>query len=202
VFNLGAPEVLVIAVLALLVLGPQRLPDAARQIGSFMGEIRKLSSGFQRELKTAFDEETETAARARGAAVTNPATVDDPEAAPPMIGSMQPVDADLPTLADQGAEAADADAAGRTNGRDPVVVTTPTQRAAARKAAATKAAPAKRATPAKKAAPAKRPAAAKKAAPAKPTKRAAPVAKAAPAKRAAPAKKAAPAKRAADKAAG
>ena len=33
VFNVGGPEVLVILLLALIVLGPQRLPDAARQLG-------------------------------------------------------------------------------------------------------------------------------------------------------------------------
>lgn len=69
-FNLGAGEVLVIMLLALIVLGPQRLPDAARQIGKFMGEIRRMSSGFQQELKTAFDDESEAKARARGAAAT------------------------------------------------------------------------------------------------------------------------------------
>ena len=36
VFNLGGPEVLVILLLALIVLGPQRLPDAARQVGRVM----------------------------------------------------------------------------------------------------------------------------------------------------------------------
>src|SRR5688572_21103178 len=42
--------------LALIVLGPQRLPDAARQVGKAMGELRRLSSGFQAELKQALDE--------------------------------------------------------------------------------------------------------------------------------------------------
>ena len=70
-FNLGAGEVLVIMLLALIVLGPQRLPDAARQIGKFTGEIRRLSSGFQQEMKSAFEAETEAAARARGAEVTD-----------------------------------------------------------------------------------------------------------------------------------
>jgi sec-independent protein translocase protein TatB len=55
-FNVGGGEVLVIALIALIVLGPQRLPDAARQVGKAMGELRRLSSGFQNELKTAFDE--------------------------------------------------------------------------------------------------------------------------------------------------
>lgn len=55
-FNVGGGEFLVIALIALIVLGPQRLPHAARQVGKAMGELRRLSSGFQSELKTAFDE--------------------------------------------------------------------------------------------------------------------------------------------------
>src|SRR5687768_8420145 len=62
--------------LALVVLGPQRLPEAAKQVGRFMGEIRKISSGFQHELKTAFEAETEAAARERGAAVARPEEVE------------------------------------------------------------------------------------------------------------------------------
>ena len=38
-FNIGGGEVLVIALIALIVLGPQRLPDAARQVGKAMGEL-------------------------------------------------------------------------------------------------------------------------------------------------------------------
>ena len=97
-FNLGAGEVLVILLLALIVLGPQRLPDAARQVGRFMSEIRKLSSGFQNELRTAFDDETEAAARRRGGAVTQathesgaPAAPATP-AAPPSGAPAAPVD--------------------------------------------------------------------------------------------------------------
>ena len=63
-FNVGGPEVLVILLLALIVLGPQRLPEAARQLGRARAELRKLSTGFQQELRTAFDEETDAAAKA------------------------------------------------------------------------------------------------------------------------------------------
>ena len=80
-FNLGAGEVLVILLLALIVLGPQRLPDAAKQVGRFTGEIRRLSNGFQQEMKSAFDAETETAARAKGdeIASSRPTTSDEPQ---------------------------------------------------------------------------------------------------------------------------
>lgn len=61
-FNIGGGEFLVIALIALIVLGPQRLPDAARQVGKAMGELRRLSTGFQKELKDAFTDSELTGA--------------------------------------------------------------------------------------------------------------------------------------------
>ncbi|XXF76739.1 Sec-independent protein translocase protein TatB [Myxococcaceae bacterium GXIMD 01537] len=40
-FNIGAGEMVLILVAALLVLGPQRLPELARAIGKFMREFRR-----------------------------------------------------------------------------------------------------------------------------------------------------------------
>lgn len=63
-FNIGGGEFLVIALIALIVLGPQRLPDAAKQVGKAMGELRRMSSGFQNELKDALkDSESVTPRR-------------------------------------------------------------------------------------------------------------------------------------------
>lgn len=52
-FGIGIPELMVILVVALLVLGPQRLPDVARTLGKGMGELRKAASGITDELKEA-----------------------------------------------------------------------------------------------------------------------------------------------------
>jgi sec-independent protein translocase protein TatB len=54
-FNIGGGELIVIMLLALIVLGPKRLPDAARQIGKAMADLRRLSSGFQNEIRSAID---------------------------------------------------------------------------------------------------------------------------------------------------
>jgi sec-independent protein translocase protein TatB len=54
-FNIGGGEVLVILLIALIVLGPDKLPNAARQAGKYLGDFRRMSSGFQRELKDAMD---------------------------------------------------------------------------------------------------------------------------------------------------
>jgi Tat protein translocase TatB subunit len=55
-FNVGGGEILVILLLALIVLGPQRLPGAARQVGKAMGDLRRVSNGFQAELRAAIDD--------------------------------------------------------------------------------------------------------------------------------------------------
>jgi Tat protein translocase TatB subunit len=57
-FNVGAGELLVILLIALIVLGPEKLPDTARKIGNVMGELRRMSSGFQEEMRSAMDDVT------------------------------------------------------------------------------------------------------------------------------------------------
>ena len=59
-FNVGGPEVLIILVVALVVLGPTKLPEAARQVGKAMAEFRRVSSGFQAELRDALAEPVDT----------------------------------------------------------------------------------------------------------------------------------------------
>lgn len=54
--SLGAPEILVILVVALIVLGPSKLPEAARQVGKAMAEFRRVTAGFQAEVRDAFQE--------------------------------------------------------------------------------------------------------------------------------------------------
>ncbi len=62
-FNIGGAELLVILLVALLVLGPNKLPQAARQVGHFLGEFRRIADGFQQELKSAMDDPLATAPR-------------------------------------------------------------------------------------------------------------------------------------------
>ncbi len=52
-FGLGLWEIVVIAIVALLVLGPERLPQAARQIGRSLRELRRAASDLQGSLEEA-----------------------------------------------------------------------------------------------------------------------------------------------------
>ena len=88
-FNIGGGELIVILLIALIVLGPQRLPDAARQLGKAMGDLRRLSTGFQNEMKQALetaDDPTRVAARRNVLAsevVPEPAAAAEPDPADP-----------------------------------------------------------------------------------------------------------------------
>ena len=77
--NLGTGEVLVILVVALVVLGPEKLPGAARQAGRWLGELRRVSSGFQAELRDALQEPVDQTPRSATAA---PPPSDEPEPDP------------------------------------------------------------------------------------------------------------------------
>ncbi len=59
-FNVGGPEILVIFLVALIVLGPQQLPKAMRTFGSVMAEVRKVSNSFQAEMRNAMDSVVDT----------------------------------------------------------------------------------------------------------------------------------------------
>lgn len=57
-------ELLIIAVVAILVIPPRQLPEAARAAGSWIARIKRLANDFQRQLTAAVrDEETEKLAR-------------------------------------------------------------------------------------------------------------------------------------------
>ena len=53
-FDIGFWELIIIAVIALLILGPERLPAFARQAGNWLSEIRRLAYNLQKELQQAW----------------------------------------------------------------------------------------------------------------------------------------------------
>ena len=60
-FGIGLPELIIIMVIALVVIGPSKLPDLARALGKGLAEFRKASQ----EIKDSFnlDEEISTIKR-------------------------------------------------------------------------------------------------------------------------------------------
>jgi sec-independent protein translocase protein TatA len=104
--NLGAPEILVILVVALLVFGPHRLPEIGRQVGGAMRELRKMQDSVKSELQAVMQEDapsyeantikpvsatpSEVSASALDAPTTGPAPV--PAAEVDGVAEVEPVD--------------------------------------------------------------------------------------------------------------
>src|SRR6516225_6422857 len=79
-FNLGAGEIAVIMIVALLLLGPDKLPELARGIGKFMREFRRQTDDVRGMVEREFykmDQEVfaeDQAKRIEPPALTEPAT--------------------------------------------------------------------------------------------------------------------------------
>jgi sec-independent protein translocase protein TatB len=96
-FDIGWSEIAVIAVVALIAIGPKELPGVLRMVGQWMGKARKMASEFQgqfqeamreaemADLKKSFDEVREVASGFTGGNlitslqkdVTNSLRIDD-----------------------------------------------------------------------------------------------------------------------------
>ncbi|NPA48820.1 MAG: twin-arginine translocase subunit TatB [Thermodesulfobacteria bacterium] len=49
-FGIGFPELVVIFVVALIVLGPERMPQMAKQLARWVNEVRKAADELKKEL--------------------------------------------------------------------------------------------------------------------------------------------------------
>jgi sec-independent protein translocase protein TatB len=49
--GIGGSEFILLCLIGLLILGPERLPRVARQLGSWVGKARQITRGFQRQLE-------------------------------------------------------------------------------------------------------------------------------------------------------
>lgn len=116
-FGIGAPELIVLFVIALFVLGPERLPGLARDIGKVMSELRRASDELTGEFVRA-DQPHRAVAPAETptpAALPEPASGQAPAEPPAARASeetapAEPSVGDEPTAFDQQAQA-DADRA-------------------------------------------------------------------------------------------
>lgn len=95
-FNIQGSEMIFLLLVALIILGPEKLPDAIRKFGRAYAEFKKMANGFQGELRSALDEPMrelkDTADMMRnavnfddGAAPAAAATPAEPAAPPPPI---------------------------------------------------------------------------------------------------------------------
>lgn len=57
--QIGPMEILVVSVLALIVFGPNKLPDMARTAGAFLKQVRSMADDVKDEFKGGFDVDDE-----------------------------------------------------------------------------------------------------------------------------------------------
>ena len=55
-FDIGWSELVLIAVVALIAIGPKELPGVLRMVGQWMGKARKMAAEFQRQFQEAMRE--------------------------------------------------------------------------------------------------------------------------------------------------
>ncbi|HZZ86452.1 MAG TPA: Sec-independent protein translocase protein TatB [Anaeromyxobacteraceae bacterium] len=70
-FGLGFGEILIVLVLALVLLGPQKLPEAAKQLGKGMREFKKATDDLKQQFEKEMYAEDQPAARPTPTLVDN-----------------------------------------------------------------------------------------------------------------------------------
>lgn len=81
-FGIGMPELVIIMVIALVVMGPQKLPELARSLGKGLAEFKRASNDFKRSMDEEAGDAEEKQRPAREVAakeVVEPATTQGPE---------------------------------------------------------------------------------------------------------------------------
>jgi sec-independent protein translocase protein TatB len=97
VFNIGPGELALILVAALIVLGPKRLPELARQLGKFMRDFRRQTDDVRNMVEREFykmDQQLEQQEKVGAGA--------QPPAAAPALPLVPPPPAPVPAMTDPG----------------------------------------------------------------------------------------------------
>jgi sec-independent protein translocase protein TatA len=73
-FGIGMPELIIIFVIALIVIGPKKLPDLARSLGKGLAEFKRASEDFKHSINDEVKTEDEKPAEvtAKEGAATDP----------------------------------------------------------------------------------------------------------------------------------
>ena len=88
-FGIGSTELLVILVVALIVIGPSKLPDLMKTLGKGMAEFRRMSSDVKSTLEAEVDRAEREQKQAEAQKRQAPANAEAAAAAPAQPGAAQ-----------------------------------------------------------------------------------------------------------------
>ncbi len=77
-FGIGMPEMIIILVIALIVIGPHKLPELAKSLGKGLAEFKKASEDFQKNVQEESRKSEEKEAAPQQVATAEKAHVDTP----------------------------------------------------------------------------------------------------------------------------
>jgi Tat protein translocase TatB subunit len=83
-FGMGMPEILLIMAVALIVIGPKKLPELAKTLGKAFGEFRKATS----DLKESFNVDMETPSAEKASVEVKKISLPAADSTPPETGEL------------------------------------------------------------------------------------------------------------------
>ncbi|MEA2446400.1 MAG: hypothetical protein QOK47_37 [Actinomycetota bacterium] len=93
--QVGPLEIIVVAMLALIVFGPEKLPGILRSVGKTIGELRRMATEVQSDFRSGLNDDPEP---------TTPAAEDPVAADPAPAAASDPAPTDVSKAADGGPE--------------------------------------------------------------------------------------------------
>lgn len=75
-FGIGMPEMIIILVIALIVIGPHKLPELAKSLGKGLAEFKKATDDFQKNVQEEARKSEEKEVPTQQVAVAEPVHVE------------------------------------------------------------------------------------------------------------------------------
>lgn len=86
-FGIGMPEMIIILAIALIVIGPHKLPELARSLGKGLAEFKKATNDFQRNVQEEAAKTEEKAPAPQQVAASEQAPVETASKAPETVSA-------------------------------------------------------------------------------------------------------------------
>jgi len=86
-FGIGMPEMIIILAIALIVIGPHKLPELARSLGKGLAEFKKATNDFQNTMREEANKAEEKPAPPQQVAAAEQAAVETPPKAPETVSA-------------------------------------------------------------------------------------------------------------------